>query len=307
MTHTQTCIVTGAGGFIGQNMCRFLHTQGYQVVPWMRSSGDLHDAVGVKRIFNDLRPDLVFHLAATPPGADDVSWQDAASNEVAMLASVLDAAEPDCPVVVTGSMAEIGASGVHAETVHCAPDTAYGFAKLAVTQYALSLRPRLHKNVRVARLFGVYGPGESANRLLPFLVDRLMSNVHVPLSDGEQVRDFVYVDDVCKVLLALALSDGKDFPLVNIGSGTGVRVKDIFRLAVPVSSTRSSGLLGFGEKPRRNVDQPILIADTSMLQTLITIPAADWPSSARAQQHILGLAGITRDVFRPNSEIGRQE
>ena len=48
---------------------------------------------------------------------------------------------------VTGSMAEIGASGVHAETVKCAPDTAYGFAKLAVTHSAITFRTLLHRNV----------------------------------------------------------------------------------------------------------------------------------------------------------------
>jgi len=73
----------------------------------------------------------------------------------------------------------------------------------------------------------MYGPFESPQRLVPYIVSSLVSNKPAEISENQQVRDYLHVEDVAAALLAVAKSliDGP----VNVGSGKPVTVEDIAR------------------------------------------------------------------------------
>lgn len=257
-------LVTGAGGFIGGRMRGWLERRSIPVAGWTRAEVDLEDPAAVAAVMTALDPAIVLHLAAVPARAQDTDWR-LIARETAMLDALAGAMQGDAVLVYCGSMAEIGHPGTHDEAVPCRPQTLYGMAKYAATNRALALAG-MDRTVRVARLFGVYGPGEGASRLIPSLVSRLSRGDPAPLSDGQQIRDFVHVDDVCSALWAIATATGADVPpLLNVGTGQGISVADVCRAVASVLNA-DPALLEFGAIERRHVDENELVACTRRLR-----------------------------------------
>jgi nucleoside-diphosphate-sugar epimerase len=268
-------VVTGAGGFIGKRLVQLLQETGHTCLAWTRQTGDLCDSAVVRKVVDGFRPGLIFHLAASAPGSDDVNWR-VAANEVLMYSNLLVSSQPACKVIVAGSMSEFGRSGTFSEASFCEPDSAYGFAKNSVVNAALASRTVLGRDVRVARLFGVYGPGENSSRLVPYLVRELLAHRPVKLRDPRQLRDFIHVDDVCRVLLALAATDDPQFDVINVGTGQGVTLQNVC-FAVADIIGRKKSLLQFNTLAMRSIDKSELVADTRKLSCLMDVPKQHWP------------------------------
>lgn len=275
MAGDSAILVTGSTGFIGRRLVERLRSSGRNVVGWTRAHGDLRDAAAVRSVLDDLRPEKVFHLASPPPGSTAEDWSRIAGEQL-MLGNLAYAMPRDATLVYTGSMAEYGRSGTLREQDQCTPDTAYGCAKFAGTSLAVSLRTAPGLDIRAARLFGVYGPGESRTRLLPALIEKLRAGDAVPLSDGMQTRDFIHVDDACDALIALSAVSRENAPaIVNIGTGQGLRVAEICRTVADILGA-APALLQFGALPRRAVDQDCLVADTEVLRAFVEPPTQRW-------------------------------
>lgn len=257
-----TCLITGVNGFIGSRVFAQWKDMGINVVGWSRQDVDLTNFSVVRERLVSLLPDTIVHLAAASPPQFTKDWTDAA-REVAMLSHIAEAMPDTCRLLAAGSMAEYGYAGTFGEGDLRKPNTAYGFAKLACSDHAVALRTAGH-DVSLARLFGVFGAGEDDTRLIPTLIEKLKSNQPVSLSDGDQLRDFVYVGDVATILLKMATT--KVVPAVlNVGTGQGVTVRDVCeKIADYLGADRT--LLQFGAVERRAVDEDMLVADTRLLQ-----------------------------------------
>lgn len=292
---TRQILVTGAGGFIGGRMRGWLDERSIPVTGWTRADVDLEDRAAVARAMSALNPGIVLHLAAIPARADDDDWR-LIARETAMLDSLAEALPPEALLIHCSSMAEIGISGTHDERVWCRPHTLYGMAKYAATSRALALAGA-GRAVRVARLFGVYGPGEGAQRLIPHLVSKLARSEPAKLSDGRQIRDFVHVDDVCAALWALASTPVTSLPgLVNIGTGHGLVVAEVAR-AVAATLGADPMLLQFGAIGRRHVDEAELVAQVGLLRetTGLALPQHAIGPAPRFVDYVNDLASALPD------------
>lgn len=288
MAGNNSYLVTGSGGFIGARLTDWLRQRGDEVIAWTRTNGDLRDRDAVASLVSRVRPDYIFHLASEPPGSATEQWHRIAG-EQQMLANLAYSMPGHCQLIYTGSMAEYGKSGVLHEADQCVPDTGYGCAKFSGTTLAVALRSILDIDVRVARLFGVYGPGEAPTRLLPSLVAKLGRGEPVPLSDGLQVRDFVHVDDVCAAIAALSAAPSARAPaIVNIGTGVGLSVRQLCERVAEILGADPT-LLDFGALPRRSVDQDCLIAGTDALRSFMQPPAQRWLDKRMAADIIASL------------------
>jgi nucleoside-diphosphate-sugar epimerase len=274
-------LVTGAGGFIGRRLCQHLAAAGHSVVACVRRANglpgqvpiDVADRPAFSALVKSARPQSILHLASAgvaPQRAHDLT---VVADNLALADSVVNAAAEieGCAVVCAGSMAEYGAqdAALH-ETLPTNPGptlTSYAIAKLAAGLHARALGHRLGVAVTVARLFGVYGPGEPAHRLFPALLAGLAAGRPVELSDGLQRRDFVHVDDVCTCLITLA-TRGQGNLLVNIGCGESVVVADVCRRIASMVNADAS-LLHFGARPRSPGDADLLMADVSVLKAVV--------------------------------------
>lgn len=290
MAGEASILVTGAGGFIGKRLVQSLRDRGQKVVSWTRDTGDLRDGAVVKEWLSAVAPKTIFNLAAMSGRSDKQRWQQAADDAL-IVSNLAEGMASDAVLIHTGSMAEYGSSGRFGEFDTRTPSSLYGFAKAAASDRAVTLSATKGLDIRVARLFAVYGPLEGAERLFPSLVGKLVRGEKVALSDGAQIRDFIHVDDVCSRLIALSNAKIVQPSIVNIGTGKGVSVRDVC-LSVCNILKADPGLLDFGAIKRRPMDEDMLVAKTDQLATFGPVPDQHWVRNGygAAAEYISSLA-----------------
>jgi UDP-glucose 4-epimerase len=251
-------LVTGGAGFIGSHLVDALIARGDEVlVVDDLSSGrrenleeafgrgaelrdaDVTDAAVLQAAFADVRPELVFHLAAQIDVRRSVADPvfDLGVN-VGGTINLLDAAVSNRTrrVVFISTGGAIYGEGEGrelplAEDAECRPDAPYGQSKFAAEGY-LSLYGRLHGLSGVSlRLGNVYGPrqdphGEAG---VVAIFSNLLLGDGTPrvFGDGEQTRDYIYVGDV--VAACLAASGSAAGGAFNVGTGLETSVLELGR------------------------------------------------------------------------------
>jgi nucleoside-diphosphate-sugar epimerase len=135
------------------------------------------------------------------------------------------------------------------------PTTRYAIAKVS----ALEKLSRLFitNNIEFAwcRLFFLYGEGEDSRRLVPTLHKKLALGEEVPLTEGNQIRDYMNVEEAGKRIVDVAL--GEILGPVNICSGIPVTVR---QLAENIASKyEGKDLLKFGARQNNILDPPCII------------------------------------------------
>jgi nucleoside-diphosphate-sugar epimerase len=274
-------LLTGATGFIGSHLTRLLVGQGVEVAALVRQgsdrrrvadvadrvrflAGDLFEPESLGAPVRSFAPDLCVHLAwYTEPGRCLQSRQnlDLLIGSLALV-KALDAT--GCRrLVLAGTSVEYDAgSKAVSEESPVRPGSLYASCKHALYQTASQALKGPGRSVAEARIFNVFGPWEDDRRLVPFVIRRLLSGEPAELSSGEQVRDYLHVEDVASAVWAVAAS-GLDGPF-NVGSSHPVAVAALARdLAALVGRP---DLLRVGARPLQPGEPLFLCADTSRLR-----------------------------------------
>jgi UDP-glucose 4-epimerase len=249
--------VTGGAGFIGSHVVDALVARGDEVhvvdnfatgrrenlnVAATVHEHDIREPLGP--IFDEVRPELVVHLAAQADVATSVA-QPLFDAEVNVLGTVnvLEAARPHDAQLVFSSTG----GAIYGECERPAreederlPLSPYGTAKLAAEEY-LATWNRLYGTRHVAlRFANVYGPRQLAKLeggVVAIFTDRLRAGEGVTIfGDGEQTRDYVYVGDVVDAVLSAA---GRDGGVFNVGTGSETSVNELFQACRSVAGAES--------------------------------------------------------------------
>ncbi len=248
----KTVLVSGIAGFLGSHVARSLLKAGARVIGLVRPSSDFRRIAGIRHQI-ELRhqpapADLVLHLAAAgvQPGVADLDLIE----NIALTQQLLASADPATRFLHAGSCFEYPAGLLIPESTGLAPRSLYGVTKAASTLLVNTYAARLH--VSTLRLFTIYGPSEAPHRLIPSAIHAARRNQSLPLTDGVQLRDFVYVEDAAAAFLAAAAAVIPSGETINIASGhsTAVRtvVEAIYRHAA------ATAMPGFGALPQRTFE-----------------------------------------------------
>ncbi|HEY7380831.1 MAG TPA: NAD(P)-dependent oxidoreductase [Gaiella sp.] len=236
-------LLTGAAGFVGSRVARVLAREGCEVHAWTRGDPrgrleavvhevrvdafDLSDTASLGTRVAELRPELCIHCAWNAvPGEYLHSDENRAHLEIGLrLADAL--VDAGCRRLVgIGTCFEYDTSvGVLSEESPVNPATPYAESKLALFRALDERCADAGMSFAWARLFYLYGPGEHERRLVPSVILALLDGRAAQTTPGDQLRDFLYVDDVAEALWGIARS-GVAGP-VNVGSGRAIAVRDV--------------------------------------------------------------------------------
>ena len=244
-----TILVTGGCGFIGSHLCAALQARGdrVRVLDDLSTGSEANLAPGAALVIGDVsRPDTirralagvdaVFHLAAVASVERAVQdWYGTHCINLSATVALLEAAKAQgTPVVYASSAAVYGDAADLPLDVATAtrPLSAYGADKLGCEQHA-RVAGHTH-NLRTAglRFFNVYGPRQDPRSpysgVISVFCDKLSR--HEPVNvygDGGQTRDFVYVGDVVRMLLAALPAASTAAPVFNVCTGQPTSVLEL--------------------------------------------------------------------------------
>ncbi len=295
-------LVTGAGGFVGQWLCRALLREGWSVagttqgalptpgvmsarevaaVAWrgidLRSGPDERRAI--RSMLERQPPDAIFHLAG-------IAYLPAAGNDrdialgvnVGAFVKVLDALLPlhemgvaDPTVLVVGSGEQYGRHPAEAqplaETTPRQPLNFYAATKVAQEEIALAAYRSEGVRVIATRSFNHSGRGQAPSFLIPSLAARAVaaraSGADVSIGNTDVIRDFLHVEDVVTAYISL-VARGVPGEVYNVCSGEGVRVGDLASEVLAQAGVRAP--LRVDPSLQRAVDVPVLVGDPTKLK-----------------------------------------
>ncbi|MEP7027319.1 MAG: NAD-dependent epimerase/dehydratase family protein [Candidatus Eisenbacteria bacterium] len=245
-------LVTGGAGFIGSNVADRFLALGHDVAvldnlstgrrenldPRVRLyEADLVDADAVELVVADFRPEVVDHHAAQIDVRYSVEHPafDARTNILGGIglleACVRHGVRKFIYASTGGALYGEGRQLPATEDHPAHPESFYGVSKYALEHYLFCFRLLHPLDTTVLRYPNVYGPRQNPHGEagVNAIFIGLMCEGKAPtiFGDGEQVRDYVYVDDVVRANeLALTKGSGET---VNLGWGKGVSVNDIVR------------------------------------------------------------------------------
>jgi UDP-glucose 4-epimerase len=252
-------VVTGGAGFIGSHVVDALLAREDQVAivdslatgkrANVSEDAELHVRdirEPLDDLFDDVRPEAVFHLAAQADVRVSVARpvDDAEVNVLGTL-RVLEAARPHGAQVIFSSTG----GAIYGECDAPAPETAprepvspYGAAKLAGEEYLASYN-RLYGTKHVSLRYGnVYGPRQDphgeAGVVAIFLGALARGEPAYIFGDGLQTRDYVFVGDVARATLSALGQEGGVF---NVGTGAETSVVDLYDLCARVAGSDVRG------------------------------------------------------------------
>ena len=134
-------------------------------------------------------------------------------------------------LVQIGSSLEYGRKkSPHQENNNCFPVSNYGKAKLLSTKYIMK---KLSKYI-ILRLYQVYGPHQKKNRLIPMIIESCLKNKSFACTEGSQLRDFLFVEDLNDLILKILKKDKIKSGIYNVGSSVPIKVKDVINQIINI-------------------------------------------------------------------------
>ena len=210
--------VTGATGFIGSHFVRHALAEGHEVVA-LRRTAESRPRIELKRepiwttkSLADVSErelagvDCLVHLAAVGVSPREATQEELRKWNVAEPAKMLLRGKPVGVTrwVVTGSFAEYGSAGTRYEFIPpdapLEPTYPYAASKAAGARLFQQIAASEQARLSYLRLFSVYGAGQHEENLWPMLRQAALAGDDLPLTAGEQVRDFIAVEEVgCEI------------------------------------------------------------------------------------------------------------
>ena len=267
--YMKTILITGATGFVGKQVIKVLSKSKVNIVPVVRSTKEniFEGITNIKRVIHS--PNIF---------QEDEDWWKNQCNGIDTIIHIAWYAEPtkylqstkniDCLMgslnlakgaVKAGVRRFVGigtcfeydlSKGKLSINTALNPSSIYASTKAALYTTLLHWLPKKMVDFSWCRLFYLYGENEDERRLVPYVHRQLSRGEEVELTSGKQIRDYLDVSEVGRMIAEIALSDHKG--PINICSGLPISVKELVEDIADQYNRRD--LLRFGVRSENLVD-----------------------------------------------------
>ena len=253
-------LITGAAGFLGAALARQLVREGQQVrgiddlstgEPQTVSGvlftrGDVNDRPKLWTLLQDV--DCVYHMAARVSVSESVLYpREYNATNVGGTVSLMEAMRD----VGVGRVVFISSGAVYGdqerqplrEDFTPEPRSPYAVSKLAAEYYVRTIGKLWGIETVCLRVFNAYGPGQHLPPSHPPVIPNLLrqavrGGTLVVHGNGQQTRDFVFIEDVVRAMVAAATAPKVDRAIINVGSGVETSINDVLRLVLEVTNSK---------------------------------------------------------------------
>ena len=254
-------LITGAAGFLGAALGRRLVKEGHQVrgiddlstgepqeVPGVLfTRGDVNDRPKLWTLLQDV--DCVYHLAARVLVSESILYprEYNATNvggTVSLMEAMRDVGVKRVVFISSGAVYGNQPQQPLSEESPADPQSPYAVSKLAAEYYVRTIGSLWGIETVILRVFNAYGPGQHLPSSHPPVVPNMLrqavgGGTVVVHGDGAQTRDFIYVDDVVRAMVAAATASKIDRSIINVGSGTETSIDELARTVLRVSGSKA--------------------------------------------------------------------
>lgn len=267
MIENSNILITGGAGFIGSTLANTLLTYNNNIVViddlsmgkfsnlcesknLTKIKGTLTDNSLLNKVITEHDFDYIFHLGAVASVADSIlrpyeTHQVNFDSTMSILEILKQNKKKIKRFVFSSSAAVYGDETTlpkHEESV-IRPLTPYAIDKFASEKMAMIYNDLYGIPTSATRFFNVYGPKQNPKSpysgFISILVDRLRNDKELTIfGDGEQTRDFIYIEDVIKALILIATSEQSLGQVYNVGTGEKITLNDLIKLAQDITQKK---------------------------------------------------------------------
>lgn len=253
----QKVLVAGGAGFVGSQLVRELLDAGARITVYdnflhgTRQNledvkgrievviGDVLDEYKLLDTFQSQKPRFAFNLVGDTyvPSAYDVPKRFLRVNVEGTMNVLLAAKSAGVERTVYVSSTEVygEARSVPMDEQHVlAPVNTYAVTKLAADRICYTFHHEHGVPVIIARIYNCYGPRETQPYVIPEIITQLDKGPVVELGNVEARRDFTYVSDTARGLMATMLSDVPNGEAVNVGSNRTYSIRELVHAIAPL-------------------------------------------------------------------------
>lgn len=276
-------LVIGGAGFLGNNLCHYLVKRNYEVYcfdlvnPLCQSDihyirGDFFDDTDLKKSIAD--KDCVVHAVSTVnPGNSNVTYMQGYQKDFFQTIKLCDMLrDTGTKLIFISSGGTVYGNHIEQpinENVLPHPINHYGNIKLSIENAMRAFNYQMHTNYVIARVSNPYGKGQDYHKGVGFIDAALKNTINkIPIEiwgDGQNIRDYIYIEDVCEMLCALIEYKGNE-DTFNISSGIGTSQNQV------VDIIKEMGYFPTViYKEKRSVDVRKIILDNKRIQEICNI------------------------------------
>ncbi len=301
-------LVTGGLGFIGNELVRQLWRETEVVILDNRNrvapriedlarvpvhQCDITRAPEVGRVLEEVRPQVVYHLAAIHfiPECNADPERTLRVNVEGSLALARACARVGVEHLVLASSGAVYADSPEPldEEAPVAPADIYGWSKLFAENLCRWLAAGQGLRVSICRLFNAYGPRETNAHIIPEIIEQLRGGGdELHLGNTSTRRDYIHVSDMAQALIRLGRRPPRSLRVVNVASGDHASVDELIEL---IGRLLQRPLRKITDPKRfRPADKQVQVADISTLEN-ITGWRPRW-RLRRGLEHLLRFEGL---------------
>jgi len=251
-------LVTGASGFIGQNLVKKLLKLNHNVITidfkdkidnTIHYQIDITDLDKLNSITDDI--DIIYHLAAQSYGKGsiidpnrDLNWNIQGTLNICRFAENKSVKK----IIYSSSMAVYGNHEISYESDYPEPLSNYGVSKLAGEFYI----KKLNIPYTIYRLYNTYGPGqdlsnESKGVVSAFVTQVINGNNPIKVTGSlDRFRDIIFIDDVISALITGLTADTNN-QIFNVSTNQKTSIKQLIDIIIKISNKTNINIINIGE------------------------------------------------------------